>query len=692
MLGVLVYFVLSAAFIILSSLLFVYLFKKNNLRFEQALPLSLMSIALLMFFLTLAFHNITLSVAVTIITQLLCLAVLIVLDKKRKDTIVRFLKSPALIFFIVLVAALYAVNYGRVLTSFDDLIHWGPFVTDTLRLNDFYNASTNLAFSVHGDYPPVATMFEVFYMKITANQEWLMFVAIQILCLSMFFPLLSKIEWKKKLKLKTVVNTIVIAGLILGALSTIELQTNASFFFEIRIDTLLACVMAYGVYIAYTEGKSFTITTVVKLSLVVTFMLLVKQVAIVMAAILALLYVAMLFAYRQERNPLKGIWAFVKKRWIHVALILVALAIPVLSLKLWGTQVAGCLKDTICTQQFSSSSIKPLGIPSILIRHSGTALQQDTARHFVNYIYTGQVVINSDIFKPTYPQFILLFCGGMLAVAIYAHRKKQPIKDILIVAGVVLFGYFMYLFALLGTYLYGGFNDGEMQILASADRYIGTYLLIMLLVLVITFINVWAKGSKPGNSSFFISGGIIVLALCLILNATAYKSVVPYSLLNFSGIDRIDDFRAPLDVAINTAKSDKDFSDSSIVMLAECNEQAGIWESDYIRYHVRPNPYLVLRHDGDEGFTRNTDYAPAQPYVDPAGRPENNSPHDVSVYVIAMCSGTDLQKYNNQKTKLVYFDKTTGIQEKWQVFKTTAKGDYYNTLNQELDHLVPIGN
>jgi|GEM_PF-4523085 len=690
MLNIAVYLLLSLTFVVLSSLLFVYLFKKNNARFEHVLPISLMSTALLMFLLTALIHNIQIAFVITIALQLIGLAVFIILDKTRKQTVVQFLKSPAIIVFALLLVALFVINYGRILTGFDDLIHWGPFVADMLRINDFYNASSNIAFSVHGDYPPAAAMFEVFYLKLTGNEVWLMFVASQLLCLSMLFPLFSTFVWRKKANRVVALNVLVVLGLIIAGLLSVTLQANSAFFYEIRIDTLLACAGAYGIFTAFTEGKKFRVSTVIKLSILVTFILLLKQVALVMAVVVVTIYIAMLFMHRENNDLFTRPVRFLKKIKVMYAVIaVIALLLPLISLKVWNVQVDRCLTDNVCTKQFSSEGIKFLEIPSIVLKQSGSGLEQETASHFLKYVYTGDTLISSDVLKLTYPQFILLFIGVMACLAVYAHRTKQGITGVLVVTGVLLVGYFGYLFLLLGTYLYGGFSVGEMQILASADRYIGTYILMMILVALMVFVYLWSKGNQ-GKTTAFIPGAITLIVFCLLLNPHAYKSVLPFHFLSYSEIDNMKDFKLPIDEVATTIKSDKDYTELSIVVFAECSEQAGLWESNYLRYQVRPNPYLVLFNKDDEQFIRNIDYRAAVPYVDPAGRANTNSEGDISVYVVAICSGVELEKYNAQLANLIQFDTTVGIKEKWQVFKTTTKGDFYNTLDQELIDLKAI--
>lgn len=690
MLSVALYFLLSLVFIILSCLLFVYLFRKNNLRFEQVLPISLMSISLLMFLLTAIFHDIHLAFIITIATHLLGLAAFVIFDKQRKQTIIQFLRSPAIVVFVLLLIALFVINYGRILTSFDDLIHWGPFVADMLRLNDFYSASTNIAFSVHGDYPPAAAMFEVFYLKLSGGAEWLMFVASQLLCLSLLFPIFARFLWHKKSNLTTVLNVVIVLGLILAALLSVALQANAAFFYEIRIDTLLACAGAYGVFIAFTEGKKCSISTVVKLSILISFIILLKQVALVIALIVAAIYVVMLFAHRTDNALFKNPLTLLKKiKWLHVGVIVLALALPIVSMKVWSIQADGCLETNICTEQFSSKDVKVFEVPLVVFKQAGTPLQQNTASHFLNYIYTGKTLINFDVVKITYPQFILLFIGIMSALAVYAHRRKQRIADIVVVTIAVVGGYFGYLYVLLGTYLYGGFSEGEMNILASADRYIGTFVLMMILIMLMVLVEVWGRVNKD-RIGVFVAGGVALIILSLALGPIAYKSIVPFQYLNYTDTEYILDFKRPLDEVVRTIKSDKDYQELSVVVLAECNEQAGLWESNYLRYQIRPNPYLVLFNREDEQFIRNVDYRASTPYVDPAGRENTNSENDISVYVIAMCHSFQLERYNTQTADLIQFDNTEDIKPKWQVFKTTARGDYYNTLDQRLDQLQAI--
>ena len=67
-----------------------------------------------------------------------------------------FLKTGALVFIFAYLVLFY-LNSGKWFTSWDEYSHWGAFLKESLRLDNFYCVS-ELNFA-HKDYVPAFTMF-----------------------------------------------------------------------------------------------------------------------------------------------------------------------------------------------------------------------------------------------------------------------------------------------------------------------------------------------------------------------------------------------------------------------------------------------------------------------------------------------------------------------------------------------------
>ena len=266
-------FLLPLIFIILISGVGIFLF---NRRFEEVLPVMLMSISLIMF-LT-GFLDLRVGYVIVFLLPLLIPIWIIYRKKTKQDIYIKeYLLTPAFAIFLLLYSIIYIINFNRGFMVWDEFSHWGPMVKETLRLNQFYSIPESTLY-VHKDYPPIITLFETLWCKLCGGySEKYIYRSLQVLEFSLLFPFLRRLEWKKSVsfiaKLACILVIMMVGMLVIGL-------GEAKFYSTIYTDAVLAILLAYGLAFIYIneECDRFSIFCLI---ILLSFILLTKQMGMV---------------------------------------------------------------------------------------------------------------------------------------------------------------------------------------------------------------------------------------------------------------------------------------------------------------------------------------------------------------------------------------------------------------------------
>lgn len=220
-------------------------FKK---RIEETMPISIVSIVLIIFLAGLV-NNLKIgAIIVQILTILQLIFILITILKKDKDGIKEVLRrilTPGLLIYTLLFILNVLINQGRIFEDYDEFNHWAVIIKNMFIYNTYgTNPETIVRFN---EYPPFTAVFQYLFLAIQkVYREDTIIIAQNVLYLSIIIPITKKIKWNKSaLRILTVTPLIVFMPMIL----------YKNFFLNILVDGILGIMFAYTIYSAYEEDS-----------------------------------------------------------------------------------------------------------------------------------------------------------------------------------------------------------------------------------------------------------------------------------------------------------------------------------------------------------------------------------------------------------------------------------------------------
>ncbi len=581
--------------------LFIYLFGKRY-NFQTILPLALISTTLFVFIFTAIFHNITVGFWITVVAALFFIP-LFVSDKDRSRTLREKLLTPGFVIFCLIFVFVCLLNWFKVVQLLSDSsMHWAPHVWTMWLRNDFYT-SPNLSIVIHGDYPPIIQLFELMWCKAAGlYREGLLYVAIQILSFSMLLPIFSKFTWEKSKKLR---DWSMIMLFTFTLISTPLILFVSNFYSSLEVDTALAFIFYYGIYLAMTESKRFTLSGLVKLTLLITFLMLSKQIAILLAGIIILVYLSNLYlSYHRKFHPkliiTKQIHRTIQWRthWKVMTLVFIILVFPLFCVKLWSAQIVDYRSPDAGVAIFHLEPTSILQIPSILSKQSGSDAQQNFARNFIEHIIfdSGGIVLNY-FDKVTYMQLVLLFVGVMVLI-LFTYQTKRRRHRFIILSTIMTTGWLFYSFAIYSIFLFGGMNDVELNNIDVVNRYLRTYLFALLLIVVMLVIKKVIDGYlvKKDTKTLKLFIAAIVIIFGILFNKQTLDG------FGFTAIRDYKDQLSTFDMAETANELDEvaKFSHGTFEKPAKTLISARTdYERHYLQYNALPNRISLLLFDNN---------------------------------------------------------------------------------------------
>ena len=239
-----------------------------------------------------------------------------------------------------------------------------------------------------------------------------------------------------------------------------------------------------------------------------SFLLLLKQ----MGAPLYMMVICFLFGMLWLRKKQKLKEYLTSVGWKRVGLVLMMLLIPFVLWFVWNKMVDGQV------QQFKLSDLNLAEFIKVLVGH-GEPWQAETVNNYIAAL--GGSSITTSYIKISFLPTIALFVGGMWLV-LRLSRKSLDGKEMVLAMVVILVGAIGYVVMMLLLYVLS-FGEVEGPTLASYDRYMGTYAILMMVF--VAMIVIWQGAIKSKR------GLICVLTLIMILinlsNVNMYGLVFP---------------------------------------------------------------------------------------------------------------------------------------------------------------------
>ena len=492
-------FIFPLIYILFSNATTVCLTKKS---FIKSLPVTLMLIPFPLFFSGIIFSTFKIGIIINIIYALLSIPLIIKNIKEFKNNYFTY----GLIAFIIVYVFIFIYDLNRSLSAWDDVSHWGLMVKEMFRLDNFYivDASTLL---VHKDYPPIIQLYELFWLKCCGSfKESYLLRSLHTFNISLLLPFLNLDKLLKKINsetlnecfityIKTTLYTVIVLLIILlfdthGVLNTLY------------VDYPLSIITSYILVSILLEKNKTSNYMLIKLSILFSFIILTKQVSLAF-------YLMLLFFY---------IINIIKSKNINILqvikIVLLLIMIPILMLVVWNKYT----NEFNITRQFMISDIKIHELSNIITNKNNK--KHIIVEKYKNAIFNDSIS-HSKFIKLTYFSSYIIY--SILTLIIFLILKKIKDREYIKYYLTVTIGYIGYGVMILILYLFC-FKD-EGYVLASFDRYMVTYLLILFITLTCIFINhIEINNNIEKNIKYYI---IFILMLLISIKSDELYRLLP---------------------------------------------------------------------------------------------------------------------------------------------------------------------
>lgn len=441
-----------------------------NKEFEYSLPVAIMECILITYLA--GFFNLFIGFSICILLSLSSIPLFYIGIKKTTYSPRRYFFTNLFGVFILLYFIIFTLNLGKSFSHWDDFSHWGVMVKEMLRLNRYYYLKESVL-EYHKEYPPLTGIFQYIWCRLcVVYKERNLFNAKNILCLSLFFPILGDIFIKERLINKKLERLfiILILSLFLITLGIVHPIGEASFYRSIYVEPVLTSLFILGSYSLSIQEK-FKKFNIISNTLILSCLLLTKQIAIYFFVILFLIFIL--------HSILNQGWQIFKKFQIY-KFTLINFGIPLILRCIWSV-----LTNIYAPAgQFDTSKFSIQNIISLVQGHAED-FQSKTIQLYFSSIWKTPLI--SKPFSISYVGIIILFIVFFVMLYLLERDKKNKIQIISI--GICqIIGALGYIAVMLLSYLYG-FSVDESLSLACFNRYMSTIICPILIITLILIIK-----------------------------------------------------------------------------------------------------------------------------------------------------------------------------------------------------------
>ena len=449
-------------------------FKK---KFSSSLAPAFMVHILLVLLSGLIFNHLSIGIWGGMVIALVAVLILVIRNGKNltKDNICKYITglwNEGLFLFVVFYVLCFLLNSTKCFIYWDEFSHWGIFLKENIRLDNFYCTSPMEFF--HKDYVPAITLFETIWCKISFRYlEADVYRAMQVFMFSLLMPMLEKINEHtvKRIGENGKGSALKYRAFQLGAMFMVLLVPllfrtidGFAFYHTIYCDIAVALLFYWCVYESYKEPDD-KIYQFVSLTIAVTVLVLTKMIAMAfLPLIFGVLIVRILFL---SHSKMKAVyWAFI---------------VP-----LFGLPVAFWM----WFNKFSDRFIEHTGE---IQSYDGMSLSQiaeafgDPAKSSIPYLgvvresYIKAVFTRNILAFGSYALILILITALFFVMAVFIKDKIEKKKTIAAGIWTILSGIY---YALLMYFMYcTNFEEYEARRLASFERYMNTFIIVALFLL-----------------------------------------------------------------------------------------------------------------------------------------------------------------------------------------------------------------
>lgn len=498
------YLIIPLIYFLLFNGTLTVVFKK---KFGECLPLTLVITTLIMFISQLLFKTFNVGFYLNIFVAVLfpiLLGYFKFIAKKKLELKENYFTKGFFI-FVLLYLFVMILDFNRTFSQWDELSHWGVMVKEMFRLDKFYSVDAS-TLMVHKDYPPFASLFELFWCKLTNTySESGLISSIHLFEFSLFIPAIAENKIKGN-KLNFIIKGILGIALMYLLLTVLD---TANILNTIYIDIFMMILFAYSFYLVISAKEPTSNFNIFKLVLALVSLVLTKQMGLPLFLLVAFYYILDMLI----RNKFKI--KFDKKKLLNLLKIALVIILPLVFYKIWGLYI-----DSLnITGQFEMSSINLSSIKNILTDTEG--YRYITLSNFIYSIMNGIIIwgpINLTYFSAA--AFILI----LIIIINYLYKDKFNKEKALGVGLSLGLGTIGYMMAMLLLYLFC-FSSDEALVLASYGRYMATFILGEISILTMIFINI--ETNKEKNIFSYKNILLIFAVSMLFISGNKYMNFVP---------------------------------------------------------------------------------------------------------------------------------------------------------------------
>lgn len=449
----------------------------------------------------------------------------------------RFL-SPGFWLFALLYVALILFNRGRLLLAWDDFSHWGD-VVKVMTTMDVMSTSP-LSNSLFKEYPPALALFQYLLQKLILLcggefTEWPLFFSYQLLFLSLAFPFLRKLDFKK------FYSYIVVLFLLLSPLPFYRDMPS-----QLVVDPFLG--MAFGCALGHLFLNRASRYGRCAVLMYVALLVLVKSSGLLFAALLALGFVLTIPGELTRRG-----------KAAQAGLAALSVLLPKL---LWELNI----KINHATYTFN--------LARDIASHSGDYRVEAAKNYILGFFNVG--ITDAEAWLKPLPPFILTLLIGVgmyfvcrRLIALHPERRRNYI----ILGALTMVSVCVYIIGLGFAYLFS-FKDWEALELASYGRYLGSAFFAVELLLLLLAAELIRLGAVDRAK-------LIALVLCLEAFLVPWNAVVYFfsrSNVEFS-INKRQEFAAEIAAVEALPEGEQR------IYTVCCDS----WDNFILRYNLRPD-------------------------------------------------------------------------------------------------------
>ena len=427
----------------------------------------------------------------------------------------RKLWDNGLFLFTLFYVFCFVTNCYKRFLWWDEYMHWGMFLKESLHLDTFYCASP-LQFA-HKDYVPALTLFETIWCRLCGGfSEPDAYRSMQIFMFSLLMPMFERFSRTQEIDRRAAGNSMIknrlaemsAAAFVLLIPLVFQTANGFMFYHSIYCDIPVGVVFFYSVFEAYRNHESMWYQSLL-LTLSLSVMVLTKMTSMALMPLVLGFFAFKLLIASDRPVRRETFTCFIPQ-----------LLIPVSLWYAFNRYVDRFVDSTGDIQSYDGMKLS-----SVAEVFSDPAKSSIPYLGQVRELYIDRLLSEDVLLRGSYIVVLTVVVLAFVLLALLTGPGTQRRR--LMWTGIWTLGSGI-LYAVLMYFLYAtAFSEREALMLASFDRYMNSFLISVILLLTAAFYEseLWKKHKR----TFFVILLIFFLDLSL-LHRNAFEQMLPGNL------------------------------------------------------------------------------------------------------------------------------------------------------------------